>query len=168
MFNWSGIGSWLAVTGARSLESLGFTGFGAILGFVLLAAVLNLFIISGSSLWTLLASVFVPLFVLLGYEPAFIQAAFRIGDSTTQVMTPLNPYMLVLLTFVRRYEPEAGLGTVMARMVPFVVPFFVSWTALLAVFYFAGLPFGPGAYAPALTCGQPTAVSAGSFPNTRA
>ncbi|MDP9395296.1 MAG: AbgT family transporter, partial [Actinomycetota bacterium] len=57
------------------------------------------------------------------------------------------PYMLVLLTFVRRYEPEAGLGTVMARMVPFVVPFFVSWTALLAIFYFAGLPFGPGTYA---------------------
>ncbi len=144
LFNWTGIGSWLAVTGAQTLQSLGFTGFGAILGFVVLAALLNLFIVSGSSLWTLLASVFVPLFLLLGYEPAFVQAAFRVGDSTTQVMTPLNPYMIVLLAFVRRYEPEAGLGTVMARMVPFVVPFFLAWSTLLAVFYFAELPFGPG------------------------
>jgi aminobenzoyl-glutamate transport protein len=144
LFNWTGIGSWLAVTGAQTLQSLGFTGFGAILGFVVLAALLNLFIVSGSSLWTLLASVFVPLFLLLGYEPAFVQAAFRVGDSTTQVMTPLNPYMIVLLAFVRRYEPDAGLGTVMARMVPFVVPFFVAWATLLAIFYFAELPFGPG------------------------
>ncbi|MDP9396788.1 MAG: AbgT family transporter [Actinomycetota bacterium] len=144
LFTWTGIGSWLAVTGADTLQSLGFTGFGAILGFVVLASLLNLFIISGSSLWTLLASVFVPLFLLLGYEPAFVQAAFRVGDSATQVMTPLNPYMIVLLAFVRRYEPEAGLGTVMARMVPFVVPFFLAWTALLALFYFAGFPFGPG------------------------
>lgn len=144
LFTWTGIGSWLAVKGAQSLESVGFTGFGAILAFVLLASVLNLFIVSGSSMWTLLASVFVPLFALLGFEPAFVQAAFRIGDSATQVMTPLNPYMIVLLGFLRRYEPEAGLGTTMARMVPFVVPFMLAWTAVLAIFYFTGVPFGPG------------------------
>ncbi len=144
LFTWTGIGSWLAVKGAQSLESVGFTGFGAILAFALLASVLNLFIVSGSSMWTLLASVFVPLFALLGFEPAFVQAAFRIGDSATQVMTPLNPYMIVLLGFLRRYEPQAGLGTTMARMVPFVVPFMLAWTAVLAIFYFTGVPFGPG------------------------
>lgn len=89
----------------------------------LLASVLNLFIISGSSMWTLMASVFVPLFALPGYKPAFIQGAFRVGDSATQVITPLNPYMFVLLTMLRRYEPNAGFGTLMARMLPFVVPF---------------------------------------------
>lgn len=112
--------------------------------FVVLAALLNLFIISGSSQWTLMAIVFVPLFALLGFEPAFTQAAFRIGDSATQVITPLNPYMIVLLSFVRRYEPSAGLGTVMARMVPFVVPFMVVWTLILTALYRLGLPFGPG------------------------
>jgi aminobenzoyl-glutamate transport protein len=109
-----------------------------------LASVLNLFVVSGSSLWTLMASVFVPLFLLLGYEPAFTQAAFRVGDSATQVMTPLNPYMIVLLTFVRRYEPSAGLGTVIAKMVPFVIPFWVSWVLILTAFYFLDLPLGPG------------------------
>ncbi len=110
----------------------------------LLASVLNLFIVSGSSMWTLMAAVFVPLFALLGYEPAFIQAAFRVGDSATQVITPLNPYMIVLLGLVRRYEPTAGLGTVISRMFPFVIPFWLAWAALLALWYFLDLPLGPG------------------------
>ncbi|GAA1307488.1 AbgT family transporter [Pseudonocardia xinjiangensis] len=144
LFAWTNIGAWLAVSGASLLEGIGLTGYPAILGFIVLASVLNLFIVSGSSLWTLMASVFVPLFLLLGYEPGFTQAAFRVGDSATQVMTPLNPYMIVLLTFVRRYEPSAGLGTVIAKMVPFVVPFWVSWVLILTAFYFLDLPLGPG------------------------
>lgn len=144
LFNWSGIGQWIALAGATGLESIGLTGYPAILGFILLASILNLFIISGSSLWTLMAAVFVPLFALLGYEPAFTQAAFRIGDSATQIITPLNPYMVVLLGFLRRYEPDAGLGTLMARMLPFVVPFWIAWVLILSVFFFADLPIGPG------------------------
>lgn len=144
LFTWSGIGTWIAVGGAEFLESINMTGYGAILGFIVLAALLNLLIISGSSLWTLMAAVFVPLFALLGYEPAFSQAAFRIGDSSTQIMTPLNPYMVVLLGFVRRYEPAAGLGTIMSRMFPFVIPFFLMWTAILTIWFFADLPLGPG------------------------
>ncbi len=144
LFNWTGIGSWIAVTGAEGLEAINLTGFPAIIGFMLLASVLNLFIISGSSMWTLMGAVFVPLFALLGYEPAFTQAAFRVGDSATQVITPLNPYMIVLLGLVRRYEPNAGLGTVIARMFPFVIPFWLAWAALLGVWYFLDLPLGPG------------------------
>jgi aminobenzoyl-glutamate transport protein len=144
LFSWTNIGSWLAVSGARLLESIGLTVYPAILGFMVLASLLNLFIVSGSSLWTLMASVFVPMFLLLGFEPGFIQAAFRVGDSATQVMTPLNPYMIVLLTFVRRYEPSAGLGTVIAKMVPFVVPFWLSWAIVLSVFYAFNFPLGPG------------------------
>ncbi len=144
LFNWTGIGSWIAVAGASGLEAIGLTGFPAIIGFMLLASVLNLFIVSGSSMWTLMAAVFVPLFALLGYEPAFIQAAFRVGDSATQVITPLNPYMIVLLGLVRRYEPNAGLGTVISRMFPFVIPFWLAWATLLAVWYFLDLPLGPG------------------------
>ena len=144
LFDWSGVGSGIAVAGADGLKSVGFTGLPVIFLFVLLCSVLNLFIISGSSMWTLMAAVFVPLFGLLGYEPAFIQAAFRIGDSATQIITPLNPYMIVLLTFVRKYEPDAGLGTLMARLVPFVVPFWLAWAAILLVFFQLDLPLGPG------------------------
>ncbi|MFL4473021.1 AbgT family transporter [Paeniglutamicibacter sp. MACA_103] len=144
LFNWSGIGQWIAVAGASGLESIGLTGYPAIIAFIMLASVLNLFIISGSAMWTLMASVFVPMFVLLGYEPAFIQGAFRVGDSATQVITPLNPYMIVLLTMLRKYEPQAGLGTLIARMLPFVIPFWLAWVGILSVFFFMDLPLGPG------------------------
>ncbi|MER2137796.1 MAG: AbgT family transporter [Arthrobacter sp.] len=144
LFNWSGIGNWIAVAGASGLESIGLTGYPAILAFIVLASLLNLFIISGSAMWTLMAAVFVPMFALLGYEPAFVQAAFRAGDSATQVLTPLNPYMIVLLTMLRRYEPAAGLGTVISRMLPFTVVFWVAWVAVLTVFYVFDLPLGPG------------------------
>ena len=144
LFNWSGVGQWIAVAGAEGLESSGLTGYGAIIGFLALASVLNLFIISGSSLWTIMAAVFVPMFALIGYEPGFVQAAFRVGDSATQIITPLNPYMIVLLTFLRRWEPKAGLGTVIARLLPFTVAFWLVWAAILSVFFFLDLPIGPG------------------------
>ncbi|WP_342372376.1 AbgT family transporter [Propioniciclava soli] len=144
LFNWSGIGSWIAVAGADGLEATGLTGFGVIVLFILLCSLLNLFIISGSAMWTIMAAVFVPMFGLVGFEPAFVQAAFRIGDSATQVITPMNPYMIVLLTYLRRYSPQAGFGSLMSGMVPFVVPFWLGWLALLFVFYSLGLPLGPG------------------------
>lgn len=144
LFAWSGLGSWIAVRGAEGLQASGLTGFPAVLGFILLASVLNLFIISGSSMWTLMGAVFVPMFALIGLEPAFTQAAFRVGDSATQVITPLNPYMIVILGLLRRYEPDAGLGTVIARLLPFVVPFWLAWATLAGVWYFADLPLGPG------------------------
>ncbi|MHA2788251.1 AbgT family transporter [Corynebacterium sp. S7] len=144
LFSWTGIGTWTAVQGAAGLEAIGLTGFPAILAFIVLASCLNLLIISGSGMWTLMAAVFVPMFALLGYEPAFIQAAFRVGDSATQVITPLNPFMIVMLGMLKRYEPQAGLGTLISRMLPYVVPFWVSWVLVLAVWYYADLPLGPG------------------------
>lgn len=144
LFNWSGVGSVLAVNGAEGLETIGLTGFPAILCFIVLCSLLNLFIVSGSSMWTLVGAVFVPMFALLGFEPGFIQGAFRVGDSATQVITPMNPYLFVFLMMLKRYEPQAGLGTVISRMLPFVVPFWVAWVLVLAVFYFLGLDMGPG------------------------
>lgn len=144
LFEWTNLGSAIAVGGADLLRTIGLDGYLAFLGFMVLASVLNLFIISGSSLWTLMASVFVPMFLLLGFEPGFAQAAFRVGDSATQIMTPLNPYVIIILGYLRRYEPGAGIGTLVSRMVPFVVPFWLVWAALLSVFYFADLPLGPG------------------------
>lgn len=144
LFNWSGIGTFTAVKGAQALESAGISGFGAIVAFVVLASCLNLLIISGSALWTLMASVFVPMFALLGFDPAFVQAAYRVGDSATQIITPLNPYIIVVLSQLRRYEPKAGVGTLMSRLIVFTVPFWLFWLALLFVWYQFDLPLGPG------------------------
>ncbi|ANS80118.1 Aminobenzoyl-glutamate transport protein [Serinicoccus hydrothermalis] len=144
LFSWTGIGSWIAVRGASGLEATGMTGFPAVIGFILLASCLNLFIVSGSSMWTIMGAVFVPMFALIGLEPAFTQAAFRVGDSATQIITPLNPYMIVILGLLRRYEPDAGLGTVISRLIVFVIPFWLSWAGLVAVWYFLDLPLGPG------------------------
>jgi aminobenzoyl-glutamate transport protein len=82
---------------------------------------------------------------LLGYDPAFIQAAYRIGDSTTQTITPLNAYLYVILDLARRYQPETTLGSMLARLSVFVIPFWIVWVIILAVFYFGDLPVGPGA-----------------------
>lgn len=144
LFNWSGIGTFTAVKGAQVLESASISGFGAVVAFVVLASCLNLLIISGSALWTLMASVFVPMFALLGFDPAFVQAAYRVGDSATQIITPLNPYIIVVLSQLRRYEPKAGVGTLMSRLIVFTVPFWLFWLALLFVWYQFDLPLGPG------------------------
>ncbi|MWA15917.1 AbgT family transporter [Streptomyces sp. BA2] len=145
VFDWSNVGTLLAVNGANLLESAGLTGFTGLVLFVLLVCVLNLFVTSGSALWSLVAPVFVPAFMLLGMEPAVTQAAFRIGDSATQMITPLNPYVFLMLTILRRYEPGAQLGTVLSRLSVFVVPFLIAWLAVLGLFYGLGLPLGPGA-----------------------
>ncbi|GAA3104482.1 AbgT family transporter [Streptomyces rectiviolaceus] len=145
VFDWSNVGTLLAVNGANLLESAGLTGFTGLVLFVLLVCVLNLFVTSGSALWSLVAPVFVPAFMLLGMEPAVTQAAFRIGDSATQMITPLNPYVFLMLTILRRYEPGAQLGTVLSRLSVFVVPFLVAWLVVLGIFYGLGLPLGPGA-----------------------
>ncbi|MFE6160497.1 AbgT family transporter [Streptomyces sp. NPDC056486] len=145
VFDWSNVGTLLAVNGANLLESAGLTGFTGLVLFVLLVCVLNLFVTSGSALWSLVAPVFVPAFLLLGMEPAVTQAAFRIGDSATQMITPLNPYVFLMLTILRRYEPGAQLGTVLSRLSVFVVPFLIAWLAVLGLFYGLDLPLGPGA-----------------------
>ncbi|MDA2812760.1 AbgT family transporter [Nocardiopsis sp. RSe5-2] len=144
LFNWSRVSDWIAVSGAETLEGWNFTGYGALIAFTLLACVINIFVISGSAQWAVFAAVFVPLFALLGYEPGFVQAMFRVGDSSTNAISPLNPYMVVVLGLLRAYEPKAGLGTVIARCLPFSLTFLVLWTAVLSLFYFTGTPVGPG------------------------
>ncbi|GAB3969700.1 AbgT family transporter [Actinoallomurus acanthiterrae] len=144
LFNWSNLGLVLAVKGAALLKSIGLTGLGVIVLFIALTAVLSLFIVSGSALWSLLAPVFVPAFMLLGMSPALSQAAFRVGDSAMHIVTPMNPYLLLALAMLREYEPEARFGTMISRLAIFALPFLVVWTLLLALFYTLGLPLGPG------------------------
>ncbi|MGW2514841.1 AbgT family transporter [Streptomyces scopuliridis] len=146
LFNWSNVGVLLAVKAAAGLQSIGLTGFWVVTGFVLLVSALNLFIVSGSALWSLVGPVFVPAFMLLGMSPALSQAAFRIGDSATGIITPMNPYVFLTLALLRQYEPEARLGTLISRLSIFVVPFLTVWLAILSVFYGFDLSLGPGAH----------------------
>ncbi|MDQ0268213.1 aminobenzoyl-glutamate transport protein [Cytobacillus purgationiresistens] len=143
-FNWSNLGTWIAVNGAEFLASINMTGLPVVIGFILFVSVLNLLIFSGSAQWALLAPIFIPLFMLLDYNPAFIQAAYRIADSTTNIITPLNPYILVILAFMREYDKKAGLGTLISMMIPYSIIFLVFWVILLFVFGLLGIPIGPG------------------------
>lgn len=145
-FNWSNLGTWLAVNGAEFLESVEFTGLGLIIGYVIFTALLNFLITSGSAKWAIEAPIFVPMFMQLGYDPAFTQAAYRIADSSINIVTPLFPYMVIILAFMKRYDKNASIGTYMSLMLPYSIVFLIAWIILLGVFYFTGLPLGPGVY----------------------
>jgi aminobenzoyl-glutamate transport protein len=143
-FNWTNLGTWVAVNGAEFLTAMDLTGLPVVIGFSVLTAFLNLIIFSGSAQWALEAPIFVPMLMLLDYHPAFIQAAYRIADSSTNIITPLNPYILIVLAFMKEYDKKAGLGTLISLMLPYSIIFFVVWVILLIVFALAGIPFGPG------------------------
>ncbi|KGP91464.1 transporter [Pontibacillus chungwhensis BH030062] len=145
-FDWTNIGTWIAVSGAGFLESLGLTGIPVIIGFVFLTALMNLLVFSGSAQWALEAPIFIKMFYLLDYHPAFIQAAYRIADSSTNIITPMNPYIIIVLAFMREYDKKAGLGTLISLMLPYSIIFLSVWIVLLLAFAFLGIPFGPGVH----------------------
>jgi aminobenzoyl-glutamate transport protein len=146
-FTWTNVGVILAVKGAGLVSALGLQQLPILLmvALVLFAALVNLLISSASAKWALLAPVFVPMFMLLGYSPELVQGAFRVGDSVTNIITPLMGYFPLILTFAHKYEPDAGIGTLIATMLPYSVVFLTLWMVLLAVWIWAGIPMGPGA-----------------------
>lgn len=144
-FEWTHIGVVLAVNGAELLTSIKLTGLPVIVLFTLLTALLNLVIFSGSAQWALMAPVFVPLFMLLGYDPAFIQLAYRIADSSTNTISPLNPYLPIILVYMQKYKKDAGIGTMISMMLPYSLLFLAAWIVLMIIWYWLGLPIGPGA-----------------------
>ena len=146
-FNKTNIATVVAVKGAEFLKALDFTGIALVISLVLLAAFVDLFVISGSAKWLVLAPIFVPMFGLLGYEPALTQAAYRIGESSVNSVTPLNYYVPVMLGIMARYikDDKIGMGTLMATQVPYALAFLVSWTIWLLLFMAFNIPLGPGA-----------------------
>lgn len=140
-FSWSNLGTVLAVKGAELLE--GANGVVLIIGFVLFTSVVDIFIGSASSKWAILAPIFVPMFMLLGYHPAFTQMAYRIGDSVANPLTPLSAYFPLLLVTVQRYDKKAGIGTLMANILPYSIAIGIVWTIILIAWYLLGLPLGP-------------------------
>ena len=144
-FGWSNLGLILAITGAEFLQATGLSGTPLIVLFILVCALINLFIASASAKWALIAPVFVPMLMIMGYAPELTQAAYRVGDSVTNIITPLMPYLPLIIAFAQKYEPKIGLGTLLAMMLPYSIAFALGWTLLLAVWILLGIPLGPGA-----------------------
>ena len=143
-FNWTQLGLIFAVQGAGVLQQLELPGIVLFAGFILLTAVANLFMGSASAKWALMAPVFIPMFMLLGYSPELTQIGYRIGDSVTNIISPMMSYFALIIAFVQRYEPKAGIGTVVAVMLPYSMVFLAGWTLLFALWMAMGWPIGPG------------------------
>lgn len=145
-FGYTNLGIILSVHGAEFLESINFVGLPLIVTFILISAFLNLFIGSASSKWGIMAPIFVPMMMNLGLTPALTQAAYRVGDSITNVITPLMTYFPMIVVFAQRYDKDSGLGTLISTMLPYTAVFFVGWTVLITIWYTLNLPLGPGAF----------------------
>lgn len=146
MFNWSNMGTFMAVGLTDVLEQMSMTGAPAFIGLMFLSAFLCMFIASGSAIWSILAPIFVPMFMLLGFHPAFAQMIFRIADSAVLPLSPMSPFLPLFLGFLQRYRKDAQLGTYYTLIMPYPLVFFAVWIALLLVWYALGLPIGPGVY----------------------
>jgi aminobenzoyl-glutamate transport protein len=145
LFNWSNLGVIVAVSGAEVLKSLEVGGVTLIILLVVATMILDLLIGSAAAKWALVAPVFVPMMMILGYSPEMTQATYRIGDSVINIVSPLMAYFPLIVAFAQKYDPKAGIGTLMALMMPYSVAFFVGWTLFLIVWFYFGLPLGPGA-----------------------
>lgn len=144
LFTWSNLGVVLAVRGAAALGSLQLGPVPLLLALVVLTAGIDLVLGSASAKWAMLGPVLVPMLMLLGSEPALTQAAYRVGDSITNIITPLASNFPLVLLFVQRYEPRAGIGTVTATMLPYSLANLLLWPLLLVAWTLADWPLGPG------------------------
>ena len=144
-FSYSNIGLIVAINGAEGLKNIGLTGISLIVAFVLLSAFINMFMGSASAKWAIMAPVFIPMFMLLDtpYHPSLTQAAFRIGDSVTNLITPMMSYFALIVTFAQKYDEKYGIGTIISTMLPFTIFLTIGWIILLIVWMLIGVPLGP-------------------------
>ena len=143
-FSYTKLGTIIALKGAEFFRASGIGPIPMMILFVLFAAFINLFMGSASAKWAIVAPVFVPMFMLLGYTPEFSQIAFRIGDSCTNVITPMMSYFAMIIVFAKKYDKDAGIGTLVSTMLPYSITFLIGWTALLVIWIMFNLPLGPG------------------------
>ncbi len=150
-FNKSNLGALLALKGASFLKEIGAAPSVTIVGVILVAATVNLVVGSASAKWALLAPILVPMLMSLGLSPELTQAGYRVGDSCTNIITPMMPYFPLVVVFGQRYVKGTGIGTLVSLMLPYTVVFMIVWTAYLLLYWNLGLPLGPEAaydYAP--------------------
>ncbi|MBR9977039.1 MAG: AbgT family transporter [Bacteroidetes bacterium] len=142
-FNYSRLGLILAIEGADFLSNIGFTGIPLMIAFIVVSAFINMFMGSASAKWAIMAPVFVPMFMLVGYHPSVTQMAFRIGDSLTNVITPMMSYFALIVAFAEKYDERYGIGTIISTMLPYSLILGLVWSLLLIVWMLLGLPVGP-------------------------
>ncbi len=144
-FGWTNLGAISAVAGAQFLQDTGMTGPGVFFVFILMCAVINLSLGSASAQWAVTAPIFVPMLMLIGYAPEAIQAAYRIGDSSTNIITPMMSYFGLILAWATRYDKNLGVGTLIAMMLPYTMFFILTWSVFFVLWTFGlDLPVGPG------------------------
>jgi len=144
-FKWSNLGIIMAVKGANLLLSADIGMIPLMILFILLAATINMLMGSASAKWAILAPIFIPMFMIMGYSPELSQVVYRIGDSVTNLISPMMSFFALIIAFVQKYEPKAGIGTIIAAMVPYSLAFLIAWVLLLVVWLLIGLPLGPDA-----------------------
>ncbi|MFO0942833.1 MAG: AbgT family transporter [Pirellulales bacterium] len=142
-FKRSNIGSWLAVSGAEGLQSSGAPVWLIIIGIIVLTSMVNLLIGSASAKWAMLSPIFVPMMMIMGISPEMTQAAYRIGDSTTNIITPMMPYFPLVVVFCQKYVKNTGIGTVVSMMLPYSFAFLVCWSIYLMIYWQIGFELGP-------------------------
>ncbi|MBE0571365.1 MAG: AbgT family transporter [Ignavibacteriaceae bacterium] len=141
-FGKSNLGALLALKGATVLKELAVPGVVTVVSIIFLTAFINMFVGSASAKWALLSPIFVPMLMQLGLSPELTQAAYRVGDSSTNIITPLNPYLPLFVVFAKRYVKGTGIGTIISMMFPYSISFLVLWTLFLILFWMVGLPLG--------------------------
>jgi aminobenzoyl-glutamate transport protein len=145
LFKWTHMGTLISIEGANFLKSVGFTGLPMCIVFVLITACINLFMSSGSAKWAILAPIFVPMFMLLGYHPGFTQLLYRLGDSPTNAVTPMMPYLWMCLSVAQeKYMPDCTLGMLISNLLPVALIMQVIWIIFMVIWVLAGIPIGPG------------------------
>ncbi len=144
-FGWTNLGLIFAVEGAELLRAADLGVIPLMLAFVVLSALINLVMGSASAKWAIMAPVFVPMFMLLGTSPELVQVAYRIGDSCSNIISPMMSYFALIVAFFERYDKQAGIGTVIATMLPYTFAFMIGWMIMLTLWLALGLPVGPGA-----------------------
>ncbi len=144
-FKWSNLGMIMAVKGANLLMSADVGLIPLMILFILLSATINMLMGSASAKWAILAPIFIPMFMIMGYSPELSQVVYRIGDSVTNVISPMMSFFALIIAFVQKYDPKAGIGTIIATMVPYSIVFLILWVLLLVAWLTLGLPLGPGA-----------------------
>ena len=144
-FKWSNLGIILAVKGANLLMSADIGLIPLMILFILLAAAINMLMGSASAKWAILAPIFIPMFMIMGYSPELSQVVYRIGDSVTNVISPMMSFFALIIAFIQKYDPKAGIGTIIATMVPYSIAFLLVWILLLVAWLLLGLPLGPDA-----------------------
>lgn len=141
-FNWSNLGSVLAVKGSDGLNAVGFTGIPLLVAFIIISSLVNLIMGSASAKWALLAPIFVPMLMLMGFSPETTQAAYRIGDSYSNILTPLLPYFPLVIVFAQKYVKNVGIGTLISMMLPYAIAFMLVRIPMFVIWIWAGLPLG--------------------------